>query len=338
MIWAGSEMGVFGDYPYGLWLYRYDENANLLDSVLVSDTIDSWRDSKAVWTGSEYGLALSGCMGTNFLRISPQGELLHVSHKNVCAEKMNLLWTGTMFFLSWDGKLNCTAEYGTILNAINSSGHWWYPSESFSIPGAINLGVAAHQSSIAWNGSHLGLVTMDITNDPDGKCPYLSQCIATAWFSWLMPNGHRIGPPILAGDQETNNNLVPAMDDTKNFTYINWAGGIGSLVKLIPDSDGDGMSDMLESEKCLSPTNFDSDGDGISDNYEDPDRDGLIGADDPHPCIPRKTGGGNSGGGGCILAPALSDGAGAEVGVMLPLLAAWALARARKRLRSKARD
>ena len=46
------------------------------------------------------------------------------------------------------------------------------------------------------------------------------------------------------------------------------------------DSDGDGLSNLLESKMNLDPMSGDSDGDGLADGLEDSDQDGLSNSDE----------------------------------------------------------
>lgn len=57
-----------------------------------------------------------------------------------------------------------------------------------------------------------------------------------------------------------------------------------NVVAILPDTDGDGLSDALEGTTCTDPNDADTDNDGILDGWEDVNHNGVVDAGETDPC------------------------------------------------------
>jgi hypothetical protein len=58
------------------------------------------------------------------------------------------------------------------------------------------------------------------------------------------------------------------------------------------DSDGDGISDIIENSRCTNSMDIDSDDDGITDGFEDKNQNGIVDSGETNPCNPDTDGDG----------------------------------------------
>ncbi|MBW2069744.1 MAG: RHS repeat protein [Deltaproteobacteria bacterium] len=72
---------------------------------------------------------------------------------------------------------------------------------------------------------------------------------------------------------------------TIEFSYDNVGNRKSVSVNPPPDSDNDGLSDILEQSMCTDPADDDTDDDGLLDGNEDANHNGLLDADETDPCL-----------------------------------------------------
>lgn len=330
MVWTGSEMAIFNYTNSQYSLFRYDANANLVGSRLLAENLYITTSPDEVWTGSEFG-AVYCTDSTQLVRISSDGQI--IEQKTITDQYLlgvSLVWTGSEYVTAWSNSFfsdgsQCSSYYecpvhASFLQRLDPTGNPAAPVLRIDTPGvvAIKPYSFAGDAFLAWTGSYLGLFTTDLSADSDGICDS-TECSGCQLLNWMTPDAKKIIQPNIAFAYNNNNFIFPAQSNSPDIAFTYYDGSVYNMLILAPDSDGDGMSDTLESEGCLSPFNYDTDGDGKIDSLEDPDHDGLIGVRDLKPCTAAKDKDKDDDNPDCALGPA-GTGAGVELGFLLPLL------------------
>jgi hypothetical protein len=208
------------------------------------------------WTGSEFGVSYDyicekycepSVDDTDFVRVTPGGGMSTPVSVGSRTPK-NLAWTGSEFGL----------ESGWTLDRISAA------SERIA-----SVALAQKHSKLIWTGSEYAGVWVSGAN---------------IFMDRLNPTGARIGPVMLVVQSSgvpwnpslvfTGSEFALAWQDTRDGNPEIY------FTRLVPDSDGDGLADNVETLTLTSPHDWDSDDDSVADGLEDGDGDGLTNGDE----------------------------------------------------------
>jgi len=164
---------------------------------------------------------------------------------------------------------------------------------------SIGPGVTVTDSAVtglAW-GENAGWIKLDptnggVTNDGSGNLSGYAWGENIGWISFSCENtiscatvdyGVTIDPAtgVFEGDAWAENVGWIRFKSTGAATFgvkTSWGGGQSS------DTDGDGLTDALESGYCTDSNDADTDDDGILDGVEDANQNGLVDAGETDPC------------------------------------------------------
>ncbi|HUT53750.1 MAG TPA: hypothetical protein VM658_10180 [bacterium] len=221
------------------------------------------RYASLAWDGTYYGLAWNDNRNSNneiyTTLLNPNGSryMGDVRMTSDSADSLipTLAWNGSEFAIAWNDN-RAGGVYETYF--VHADDMLWALGPNLRISSTPS---ESSMPAMAWTGSQYGICWND---SRDGNYEI--------YFTYLDEQGERIGAeqritfaPGTSGWPDlvwTGSEFGMAWHDTRSGAYEVY------FARLGPDSDGDGLVDVLEPPAGTDPADWDTDDDGMSDGYE----------------------------------------------------------------------